>query len=69
MRDRFVGWNGGAVLSLDPVSKQWTSIDAPGAPARTPTVIYGRWRYVPGLDVFVVATTIDANVYLFKPGK
>lgn len=68
-RDRFLGWAGGAVYSLDPSTRIWTAIDAPGAPAPTPNGIYGRWRYVPALDVFVVATTIDDNVFFYKPGK
>jgi hypothetical protein len=68
-RDRLVGWAGGSVYSLDLETKAWTPSDAPGAPAPTPNGIYGRWRYVPSLDVFVVATNIDENVHLYKPGK
>ena len=64
--DRLVGWGGGAVHVLHPGTKTWTSYDAPGAPPPTPNGIFGRWRYVPSLDVFVVVTGIDENVHLYK---
>ena len=66
--DRLVGWAGGPVHVLHPETKRWTSIDAPGAPKPTPNGIFGRWRYVPSLDVFVVVTSIDDDVHLFKLG-
>jgi ferric-dicitrate binding protein FerR (iron transport regulator) len=66
-RDRLVGWAGGAVQLLNPETKVWTSIDAPGAPKATQNGIYGRWRYVPSLDVFVVVTGIDEDVHFYKP--
>jgi len=66
--DRIVGWAGGAVYALDVETKSWTATDAPGAPAPTQYGIFGRWRYVPGLDVFVVVTGIDEEVHFFKGG-
>jgi len=66
-RDRLVGWHGGAVFELDPESKVWTTINAPGAPEDNPQGIYGRWRYVPSLRAFVVVTKVDGNVHLYKP--
>lgn len=68
-RDRIVGWAGGAVYSLDPETKTWTATDAPGAPSPTPNGIFGRWRYVPAVDAFVVVTAIDQDVHFFKPAK
>lgn len=69
VRDRIVAWAGGAVYSLDPESKTWTATDAPGAPSATPNGIYGRWRYVPAVDAFIVVTAIDRDVHFFKPAK
>ncbi len=74
--DRFVGWSGGAVFSLDPETQIWTSSAAPGAPIATglgaqgpgyQTGIFGRWRYVPDLGVFIVVTDVDDDVYFYKP--
>lgn len=68
-RDRIVGWAGGAVYSLDPETKTWTATDAPGAPSPSTNGIFGRWRYVPAVDAFVVVTAIDQDVHFFKPAK
>lgn len=65
--DRLVGWAGGPVAILHPETGAWRLVDAPGAPSPTPNGIYGRWRYVPSMQVFVVVTAIDENVHFFKP--
>jgi hypothetical protein len=70
--DRFVGWSGGAVYALDPESATWTAYDAPEPPKVTATAdyetgIYGRWRWVPDLGVFVVVTDVDDDVRFYKP--
>jgi ferric-dicitrate binding protein FerR (iron transport regulator) len=67
VRDRIVAWAGGPVYSLNPEMKTWTVTEAPGAPPATPNGIFGRWRYVPALDAFIVVTAIDQNVQFFKP--
>jgi ferric-dicitrate binding protein FerR (iron transport regulator) len=67
--DRIVGWAGGGVWSLDPATRVWTAVSAPNAPAPTANGIFGRWRYVPDLGVFVVVTSIDENVHIFKFAK
>ncbi len=67
--DRIVGWAGGPVYSLDPDTGAWTAHNAPGAPKPTEVGVYGRWRYVPSLDAFVVATDVDENVHFFKLGR
>jgi ferric-dicitrate binding protein FerR (iron transport regulator) len=64
--DRLVGWAGGAVQVLNLETNAWKSYDAPGAPKATQNGIYGRWRYVPSLDVFVVVTGIDDDVHFYK---
>ena len=67
--DRIVGWAGGPVYSLDPDTGAWTARDAPGAPKPTESGIYGRWRYVPSLDVFVVVTDVDENVHFYRASR
>jgi len=67
--DRLVGWAGGPVYSLDPDTGVWTAHDAPGAPKPTDSGIYGRWRYVPGLDAFVLVTDVDEHVHFYKLGR
>jgi hypothetical protein len=66
---RMVAWAGGPVASLDPGSKAWSATDAPGAPAPTRNGMFGRWRCVPALGVFVAVTGIDENVHFYKPGR
>ena len=65
--DRLVGWAGGPVAILHPETGAWKLIDAPGAPSPTPYGIFGRWRYVPSFNVFVVVTALDQNIHFFKP--
>ncbi len=67
--DRFVGWAGGAVYVLDPESRLWRSVDAPGGPPPEKSGVFGRWRYVPSVDAFLVATDADRDVHFFKPGR
>ncbi len=70
--ERYVGWSGGAdVFVLNPVDWTWTRIK----PAATNTVIptdvakwgtYGRFRYVPSKNVFIVVNETTGNVYFYK---
>lgn len=68
--DRFVTWSGGRELAiLDLPSATWTTFagtgDDPGAPAVNGT--YGRFRYSPARNVFVVVNGTKSNVFLWKP--
>ena len=71
VRDRITGWAGGAVYTLDPVTKAWTAFSAPGgpAPAPTPNGTYGRWRYAPSVDAFILVASAGGDVHFYKPGK
>lgn len=70
--DQFVAWIGGAdVYTLNPVTWAWTR----RPPASTNSVIptaptaegtYGRFRYMPSRNAFVVVNSIDQNVYLYR---
>jgi hypothetical protein len=64
--DKFVGWRGGSPYLLDPVAKTWTTGTATGAPSEGSNGVYGRWRYVPSVNAYVVVTGIDDNVYFYK---
>lgn len=64
--DRFVGWAGGAPLLLDPAAKTWVQGSSTGAAGPGSNGIYGRWRYVPTVNAFVVVTSSDDNVYFYK---
>jgi ferric-dicitrate binding protein FerR (iron transport regulator) len=69
VRERITGWAGGAVYTLDPDSKAWTAQDGPGAPKSTENGIFGRWRYVPSLDAFIVVTAGSEPLQFYKPAK
>jgi hypothetical protein len=64
--NKIVGWAGGAVYVLDPDTKVWTAYNAAGAPTATANGIFGRFRYVPAYNVFVVDTDMNDNVSFFK---
>jgi PKD repeat protein len=68
---RLVAWSGGAlVYSLDLDTNVWTSRTTSGVgttpPAATATGTYGRWRYVPSLNVFVVVNDTQKNVFVYR---
>jgi hypothetical protein len=75
--DRIVAWSGLAdIYTLDLETSEWKV----HAPAATNTVVptaaaangtYGRFRYVPSRNVFVVVNAIDQNVFFYKlaPGS
>ncbi len=64
--DRIVGWSDGPVWVLDPESREWTNYDIDGAPEPGINGIYGRWRYVPDVNAFVLVTGVDDDVHFFK---
>jgi hypothetical protein len=69
---KFVAWTGGAAVHvLDPDDWHWTRLPPapgnsadPGPAQRTGT--YGRFRYVPGVDVFVLMNGVDRNVFVYR---
>lgn len=66
--DSFVGWpNKGAPRILDLKTKTWSLGSATGAPtSATSGGTFGRFRYVPAYNVFVLVTSVDENVYFYK---
>lgn len=66
--DRVVAWAGGPVYSLDPESREWEMIDAPGAPTPNGTGTFGRFAYAASVNAFVSVNQADENVFFFKNG-
>jgi hypothetical protein len=64
--DRLVGWAGGAVYALNPDTKQWTAYNPPGTPVPTKTGIFGRWRYMPSVNAFILVTSAEEDVRFYK---
>jgi hypothetical protein len=69
--DTLVGWMGGGdVYSLDLGTRKWTrqgpaTGPVPGQAPHTGT--FGRWQYVPSKDLFIGVSSIDENVWLYRP--
>ncbi len=70
--DKFVAWQGGSdVYTLDPDTWVWTRI-APAAgnsvipTAENPGGTYGRFRYIPSKNAFIVVNKTSENVYFYK---
>nr|WP_246357698.1 Ig-like domain-containing protein [Pyxidicoccus fallax] len=68
--DRIVAWKGGGdIYTLDLGTRVWTKHAALGTVVPGPANLngtYGRFRYVPGLNVFVVVNTVDTNVFVYR---
>jgi hypothetical protein len=70
--DRFVGWSGGAnVYTLNMDTLVWTKISPASGNTTTPTAAnsvgtYGRFRYIPSKNAFIVVNSIDEDVYIYK---
>ena len=67
--DKLVGWAGGnKIYTLNLDSFEWTSIDYPNGPDSQPRGgTYGRWDYVPNMDVFALYNKVDENGFVFRP--
>lgn len=65
--DEFVAWSGGAPHRLDLASRVWGRGSADGAPPRqVQKGTYGRWRYVPDYNVFILINGVSSNVFFYK---
>ncbi len=69
---KFVGWGGGtSVYTLDPDTWIWTQINVsegntinPGSQNDRGT--YGRFRYIPSKNAYVVVNRTNENVFIYK---
>ncbi|ANQ86422.1 hypothetical protein dqs_3401 [Azoarcus olearius] len=65
--DQFVAWKGGAPMILDLATKTWKAGSATGAPpAQARNGTYGRWRYLPEYNVFILVNSVTSNVFFYK---
>jgi len=66
--DAFVAWpNAGAPWILDLTSLRWSMGSAEGAPtSHASGGTYGRWRYLPEYNVFILVNAVDENVWFYK---
>ncbi|HET9951498.1 MAG TPA: kelch repeat-containing protein [Candidatus Eisenbacteria bacterium] len=68
--DRIVAWNGGAdIYILDMDTLVWTRQTTSGSVVPTSAAsagTYGRFRYVPSKNVYVVVNGIDEDVYIYR---
>lgn len=71
--DRLVMWEGGPVYALHPETRQWKTFNPPGAPSLdgpkgkiTAGGTYGRFRYVPKYNAFVLVTGVSQDVSFYK---
>jgi hypothetical protein len=64
---KIVAWNGGSPYALDLDTKVWTKLSAAGAPPKGGEWgTYGRFRYLPEDNVFILVNSVDENVYFYK---
>ncbi len=67
IQDRIVGWNGGnTIYLLNPNNFTCTTVSFSGGPASAPNGTFGRFRYVPALNLFVVCNDVNANCYTLR---
>ena len=64
---RIVGWSGGnTVYILNPDTLSCTTASYSGGPTAMANGTFGRFRYVPTLNVFVVCNDVDVNCYSLR---
>ena len=65
--DAIVAWAGGAARALDMSTKRWSTKSAIGAPPKAVDAgTYGRFRYLPRYNVFVLVNRWDEDVHFYK---
>lgn len=70
--NKFVGWSGGtAVYVLDPANWTWQKVSAAATNSVTPTApvgagTFGRFRYVPSRNVYILVNRSSDDVYFYK---
>jgi len=64
--DQMVGWSDGTLAVLDLATNTWQLSEETAGPRRSVNGTYGRWRYVPTVNAFVLVTAWDENVWFYK---
>ncbi len=68
VQDRIVGWSGGnSVVVYNPASGVCSTVTHTGGPgSQNSNGTYGRFQYVPKMNIFVVCNTTNANCYSLR---
>jgi hypothetical protein len=67
VQNLIVGWNGGnTVYKLDPDSGICTTVSHSGGPSAIALGTWGRFRYSPKLNVFVVCNSVNDDCYTLR---
>lgn len=70
--DKFVAWNGGTdVYTLNMDTFIWTPVTLAATNNTIPTAAnsagtYGRFRYIPSKNAYIVVNSVDQDVYFYK---
>lgn len=65
--DQFVAWIGGGPKILDLATRTWKTGSAVGAPlSQVRRGTFGRWRYIPEYNVFILVNGVRSNVFFYK---
>lgn len=71
--EKFVVWTGGAnVYTFDPTAKSFSQHTGGGTPPGSVVAsggVFGRFRYVPSRNVFVLVNAADQNVFVFRMAR
>jgi hypothetical protein len=67
VQDKLVGWAGGdSVYLMNPDTGACTTVTHAGGPDALPQGIFGRFRYVPALNLFVTCNSVDTNCHVLR---
>jgi len=67
VQDRIVGWNGGdTIYILNPDTLTCTTVSHVGGPVAPGQGTYGRFRYSPSLNLFVVCNNVNQNCHTLR---
>jgi hypothetical protein len=67
--DNFIAWRSGRdIYALDMDTRVWTRTTGTGANPGSPNGqgTFGRFRYIPSKNAFIVVNDVDANVFIYK---
>ncbi len=67
LQDRIVVWDGGNTVYLfNPQTNSCNTVSYPGGPAKIQYGTFGRFRYSPTSNVFVVVNSVDDDAYVLR---
>jgi hypothetical protein len=64
--DQMVGWSDGTLAVLDLATNIWKLSEEAAGPKKSVNGTYGRWRFVPAVNAFILVTAWDENVWFYK---